>query len=54
MPFNAFNSMAFALWVLALCALVTVLKQFGFWRWAADNLTAPYQWFLTWLARIRA
>ena len=33
MPFNHFAAMAGALWVIALCALVTVLRAFGFWRW---------------------
>ena len=33
MPFNHFAAMAAALWVIALCALVTTLRAFGFWRW---------------------
>jgi hypothetical protein len=32
-PFNYFGVMAWSLFTLAACAVVTVLKSFGFWRW---------------------
>lgn len=45
-PWNYFGQMTAALWILAGCALVTVLKQFGFWRWLEGKI-------VDWAGRVR-
>jgi hypothetical protein len=43
---TAFDQIATSLSVIAGCAVVTVLKQFGFWRWLGRTV-------LDWTAKVR-
>ena len=45
-PYSHFTIMAWSLFTLAVCAVVTVLKSFGFWRWVGNKT-------LDWVARVR-
>jgi hypothetical protein len=53
MTWTAFDSMASSLSVIAACAVVALLDDFGFWRWVAPYLNPKDRRWLLWNLRAR-